>query len=289
MRGGFLWINNEIIDDFAAEIGGTGLLVYVILCRYANNGTAESYPSQEKLAELCQVSVRTIRRAIASLQQHKLILIDQLTEGGKFSRNIYTLLRVRRTNLASEQGAPEDITVGHTVGHHSPTNNTEQDLEQDLVLSPSEGKTPKVDSRFPPFKELIFRFCIWKWGREPMWDGAEANQLSRLLKADPKLETNTFAVWLKNYGASKDISPGERPCMFLPRISKYSVVALNQYGRDENVESKQDSLARRNANALAQVFGKLPNEDGTAIFAHTQPTGSRSLEAVSRKPFLTGD
>lgn len=124
-------------------------------------------------------------------------------------------------------------------------------------LTKAEEKEP---TRFTIFKAVVFRFYQWKWGRAPLWDGAEANQLSRLLKADPSLDVQTFSVWLKNYGSSQDISPGERPCMFIPRITKYSVAALNQFGREENVgnESKQDAIARRNREAFAQVRGGLP-------------------------------
>jgi Helix-turn-helix domain len=136
-RGGFLWINNEVIDDYAPKIGGSALLVYIVLCRYANNATGEARPSQETLAKLCELSPRSIRRAISTLEHHKLIETEQLTVKGQWDRNVYYLLKISSPPTAKiGLPSPADTvgqTVGQTVGHHSTMNNTEQE-EQELKL-----------------------------------------------------------------------------------------------------------------------------------------------------------
>jgi hypothetical protein len=150
----------------------------------------------------------------------------------------------------------------------------EHDTKKHLkALSQKMKAKQPPDPRHVPFKEVIFRFYRWKWGRDPQWDGAEGNQLSRLLKSDPKLDERTFAVWLRNYGNSEDIAPGERPCMFLPKISRYSVVALDRYGRNGNGESKDAALARKNREVLERLRSKA---------GATDESGAPILEGIER-------
>lgn len=57
-----------------------------------------------------------------------------------------------------------------------------------------------------------------------------------------------------------------------------------------NVEdSKQDTLARRNSDALASVFGKLPNAHQSPFFAGTNSGGRKRLEAVSQTLLFGSD
>src|ERR1700687_5084315 len=111
-----------------------------------------------------------------------------------------------------------------------------------FALTPSDGN----GNRFADFKLVCMRFYEWKWGHGCPWDGSDANQLSRLLKASPELDLLTFRRWLLNYGESEDISPGERPRKFLPRIHDYSVVPLDRYRRDRNAKSGE-TFAERDA------------------------------------------
>lgn len=137
-RNGFFWVNNEIVDDYAPRLGGTALLVYMVLCRYADNSTAECHPSQSRLAKVCEVEERTIRRAIVKLVEVGLVSKEkERSGGGEFSKTVYTLLNVQRSLMSS--GPPDIPPPDITTGHQAPTNKThlEQDLkeEQDSALN----------------------------------------------------------------------------------------------------------------------------------------------------------
>jgi len=54
-------------------------------------------------------------------------------------------------------------------------------------------------------------------------------------------------------------------------------------------ESKQDSLNRRNADAFAEVFGKLPAQDGAALLTSADKRRTRSVEAIPRNGLMAGD
>src|ERR1035441_9108548 len=107
------------------------------------------------------------------------------------------------------------------------------------------------DPRFTPFRERIVAFYTWRWNQECPWDGSESGNLARLLKACPKLDVNTFSRWLYNYGMSDDISPGERPRKFLPRIHDYSVTHLDRFRRDPNAKSGETFADRDATNTIA--------------------------------------
>jgi hypothetical protein len=103
----------------------------------------------------------------------------------------------------------------------------ERVMGDDLRLTPPDGN----GSRFADFRDLVERAYRWRWKRPCPWSGAEANQLSRLLKCSPTLDVREFAHWLKNYFVSEDYPPGERPSRFLPRIHNYSVDAVDRFSR----------------------------------------------------------
>lgn len=119
----------------------------------------------------------------------------------------------------------------------------EDGIMTDLVLTPSDG----TNNRFTEFRTWIERAYEWKWHLQCPWGPAEANQLSNLLKACPKLDSITFAHWLKNYLDSDDHPPGERPSRFLPRLHNYSVTPLDRFGRnpDAKTETAYEQKQRR--------------------------------------------
>lgn len=123
--------------------------------------------------------------------------------------------------------------------------------------SPKKIKVP--DPRHSAFKERIFNFYHWRWKQECPWDGGEASQLARLLSSSPKLDLDTFARWLFNYGRSEDITPGERARHFLPRIHDYSIGPLDRFKRPLNGKASTPNRAverdERVKDILNQVLG----------------------------------
>jgi hypothetical protein len=121
-----------------------------------------------------------------------------------------------------------------------------------FALSPPEQN----ETRFVPFREMVFRFYKWRWGYECPWSAGEGKQLSELLKSSPTLDLPTFALWLKRYGESEDIAPGERPRRFLPRIHNYSVAALDRFGRDKNAKNGE-TFAERDARSTSSAIERV--------------------------------
>lgn len=224
--GGFLWINNEIIDDYATKIGGTALLVYMVLCRYANNETGQARPSQETLAEKCGVASRSIRRAIVALEEAKLIEKQQQTVKGQWDSNVYYLLQIdRRPNLASGH------TVGQTVGHERPINKTEQDR---TISCPPSSDAPKeskeTDPRYKVFIEAISS-GYKKRGWEFAWGARDGKQMKALLKEHPAWTVEMLLKCLKNYFASEKVVPGDQPYRYLTKLPRYHAGPLNEFGK----------------------------------------------------------
>jgi len=82
------FVDDLFLDTFSKIIGSTCTLVYMWLCRYSNQD-GESFPGQDTLAEKLGVNVRTIRRSIDTLANHKLIEIKRY---GRTKTNRYFLL-----------------------------------------------------------------------------------------------------------------------------------------------------------------------------------------------------
>lgn len=117
----------------------------------------------------------------------------------------------------------------------------------DLILTP----TDDYETRFTPFREMIFRAFRWKWSCEPRWGGMESNQLSRLLAEMPALELKEFALALKNIVQSDDIPERQRPGYWLPKLDSYLVHTHNTFGRNPNAEIPTAQKARARASDAA--------------------------------------
>jgi hypothetical protein len=101
---GFTQVDNEIVER-AAEIGPTAFLVYAVLVKHVDNESQTCYPSATRLARSTGLTVRTIRKAIKTLESHKLISIKQRRneKNAGFASNIYTILSPHKP---SEPKAP---------------------------------------------------------------------------------------------------------------------------------------------------------------------------------------
>lgn len=161
--------------------------------------------------------------------------------------------------------------------------------QQDFELSDGKDIT-----RFQEFKVRIFAFYTWRWNQECPWDGGESNQLSRLLKCCPKLEVTEFSRWLFNYGRSDDISPGERPRKFLPRIHDYSITRLDRFRRDPHARTGETFAERDSTNTAEAARRILENlgRNGSHVVPDRKAVLRGENETTPRRPerlFLEGD
>jgi len=284
-----------VLDHSESELGDRLVLISIASC--ANSDGEDAWPKVPKIARDSRLSERQVYRCLQNLVELGELKIDN--GGGRGNRNIYSLPKftkqlkpdnlsvnpdkMSQETLTSDTQKPDNLSVAIRKNRPEPSNTT--------VLTLSPPSSEQKETRFAIFKDLLFRFYNWKYQRDPQWDGSEAKQLSALLKSDPKLDAKTFAQWLKNYGESKDICPGERPRIFLPRLSRYSVTALNQYGRSVDVEdeARDGGMDRRSRDAIAEVFGRVPRKNTEIVLAGDHQRRGGDLEKVSRILSFEGD
>lgn len=89
----FVWVDRSVMETRETLTRPIDKLVYVMLCMYADNKTKTSYPSAERLAQLCHCSERSVRYALHRLDEAKLIRIEARKDArGYRTSNVYYLL-----------------------------------------------------------------------------------------------------------------------------------------------------------------------------------------------------
>lgn len=92
---GWFFIDNIFVDSFAKKLKTSGIVVYMSLCRHADNKTQECYPTIEGIAKQHAISKSTVIRAIKRLEEFNLIHVEREIierENGVQKKNRYTLL-----------------------------------------------------------------------------------------------------------------------------------------------------------------------------------------------------
>lgn len=74
-RANFYITENSFIDDYARDVGTTGVAVYHVLERHTNCETRSTWIGTAKMAKLLNVDQRTIQRTIKKLESLRLIRI----------------------------------------------------------------------------------------------------------------------------------------------------------------------------------------------------------------------
>jgi DNA-binding MarR family transcriptional regulator len=88
-RANFYITENSFIDNYARDAGPIGIAVYHVLERYMNCDTRSTWVGTAKVADILNVSQRTVQRHLKTLEDLKLIRILR-TE----TRTIYVILPV---------------------------------------------------------------------------------------------------------------------------------------------------------------------------------------------------
>lgn len=90
----WFWLDNQYLNGYAKHLGSICTVVYISLCRHADNKTQTCYPSMELIAEENGMGRNAVSRAIKLLKDWRIIevksSIDKKTK--KRKNNIYTLL-----------------------------------------------------------------------------------------------------------------------------------------------------------------------------------------------------
>lgn len=72
--GRFFTAPNELFD---LDMSSHAKIVYLFLCRTANNETGSSFPAQATIARKCSVSLATIKRALGELEDMDLLAVEK--------------------------------------------------------------------------------------------------------------------------------------------------------------------------------------------------------------------
>lgn len=126
---GWLWMRNEIIDEYAAQIGTSGLAMYAVLCRFADNGTQTCFPAIQTLADKLGVSLPTARAALTRLQEFGLISVElRFDENGRQQSNEYALLAVptRGQELCTHGGQETDTLTRPIQNYNTSAESTQR-------------------------------------------------------------------------------------------------------------------------------------------------------------------
>jgi len=154
-KGYWFRVENAVLDRIC-EIGKTPFLVYCALARHANK-KRQAWPGINSIAERVGVKPRNVKKAIKTLQDHRLIRKENRSKAsGAYDTNVYTLLTVPPVDQVTLEApspvdqvtleAPGEVTLeapGEVTLEAPLTRTTEQDSLNNSPSSPPTGDTSK--------------------------------------------------------------------------------------------------------------------------------------------------
>lgn len=152
MRNGeWYWVQKEVLAS--KKINASDKLVYSALAYYSNQKSQSCYPSYDTLAELINISRRTVYSSISKLRRFKFIAV--VKDEGKV--NHYELLKITHANSAPVITPVQNSTDTRANQHRVPVqnsttnnnyiNNNNKQEEEEEVLIPSKTTNPLRLSR----------------------------------------------------------------------------------------------------------------------------------------------
>ena len=93
-----------------AGLAPTEKLVLLALAYHANGLGESAYPAQATLAQMCGVSLPTIKRALRSLRNRRLIVPDGKGRKGTIRYSIALPLAAQRSKAAGSSAIPPQVS-----------------------------------------------------------------------------------------------------------------------------------------------------------------------------------
>lgn len=116
---GFFSIDNEVLREY--KVGPFAFTVYAVICSHTGkNSKGSSYPSLKTIGEEAGMSKPSVILAIKKLEGANLIRVTKQKMQGtnENAANIYTLLKVRKTEKKLPESASEVVSqVDHVVNN----------------------------------------------------------------------------------------------------------------------------------------------------------------------------
>lgn len=169
----WFWIDNKVVDQYAAKLKPYAILVYILLCRMAND-TNKCWPSLETIAKRTNISRKSVSVALGELVKHGLVLVESGDISGR--SNTYTLLPIKDTDTPSVQHTHPSVCPTHpsvqgthpSVRHDLPlvygvhTNNTNITIPINNTNICDENTTSPKNSlkrTIPPEQADVVEYC----------------------------------------------------------------------------------------------------------------------------------
>lgn len=169
---GFFQIDNVILDEFPT-LTSRALLVYLVLCRHANNTTQQCCLFRETIATKARISREGVVRSIKELCELGLITSER---SPKFSANIYTLNKVKK--LANEIG--KSVAESPHPSTHSestldspavrPSTHHESAINKEFELDLSNKTKPTPTPSDEGVIQQVFKFYVEKLGKSSIYE-----------------------------------------------------------------------------------------------------------------------
>lgn len=168
-------MSNDAVD-MTPQIGQVAALVLLVLCRCADRNTGKCWPSQATLAARVGCSKKTVKRAVETLKEYRLISVKKRFKStGEPDSSMYCVKTVRGgvTTLptvgstGNRGGDKCDTGVGSTGNRGGVTTLPEQDSKNNT--NRTRLKTPAVSSRkadkpvaFPDALDTLKCRAVWR-------------------------------------------------------------------------------------------------------------------------------
>ena len=117
--GDWYWINKAVIQQYAGNIGFSGVAIYNLLASMADDNQ-KCFPSQKYIAEHLGCSRATVNRAVKVLEHYRLIFVEKRN----YQHHVYSLLDIPCNT--------EETSMSHQCNQSVQKGDTNKTKEQEI-------------------------------------------------------------------------------------------------------------------------------------------------------------
>lgn len=153
----WFWLDNKYLNGYAKILGINCTVVYLSLCRHADNQTQTCFPSMKLIAEENAISERSVIRATKILEEWRIIkIVKNKKKDGTQANNIYTLTsknvwksKPSDSQSPSKPSDSDDISrVTHSHNNKTQVNKTHISETSSQEIINKKNKNKKMKNTF---------------------------------------------------------------------------------------------------------------------------------------------
>lgn len=153
-RSGRYVVDNCVIDLYGRHLKSSGIAVYSVLCRFANNSTQKAFPSLTKISELIGMDRHTVIKYLDLIVSLK--LAEKNTVEGRYTT--YTLLEPTTSGeIHTSVEMPTSVDLHHTSVeiHRERTNERTNLLDKSNKAKPEGFGNLHVREAIGEFEKMV--------------------------------------------------------------------------------------------------------------------------------------